>query len=85
MKLALDKKALEAQDYYSHLQQALTKVGVLNQENAAMKEYVTKLNYYHQQAQQAQMAVQHMAQAAANQAQVAQQVQQHQQQVVTTN
>lgn len=56
MKLALDKKALEAQDYYSHLQQALTQLGVLKQENAALKEYVAKLNYYHQQAQQAQMA-----------------------------
>lgn len=65
MKLALDKKSLEAQDYYSHLQQALTHLGVLKQENAALKEYVAKLNYYHQQAQQAQMAVAHMAQAAA--------------------
>jgi chromosome segregation ATPase len=84
MKLALDKKALEAQDYYSHLQQALTQFGVSKQENAAMKEYVTKLNYYHQQAQQAQMVVQHMAHAAATQAQTAQQVQQHQQQQVVT-
>lgn len=65
MKLALDKKALEAQDYYSHLQQALTHLGVLKQENAALKEYVAKLNYYHQQAQQAQMAVAHMAQQGA--------------------
>ncbi|KYG66112.1 hypothetical protein AZI86_03345 [Bdellovibrio bacteriovorus] len=68
MKLALDKKSLEAQDYYSHLQQALTHLGVLKQENAALKEYVAKLNYYHQQtqqAQQAQMAVAHMAQAQA--------------------
>lgn len=63
MKLALDKKGIEAQDYYSHLQQALTHLGVLKQENAALKEYVTKLNYYHQQAQQAQMAVSQMAQA----------------------
>lgn len=69
MKLALDKKALEAQDYYSHLQQALTHLGVLKQENAALKEYVAKLNYYHQQAQQAQMAVAHMAQTAAVQVQ----------------
>lgn len=57
MKVALDKKALEAQDYYSHLQQSLTQSGVLKQENAALKEYVAKLNYYHQQAQQAQQAV----------------------------
>lgn len=69
MKLALDKKALEAQDYYSHLQQALTQLGVLKQENAALKEYVSKLNYYHQQAQQAQMTVAQMAQAAAAQVQ----------------
>lgn len=71
MKLALDKKALEAQDYYSHLQQAITQLGVHKQENAALKEYVAKLNYYHQQAQQAQMAVNQMAQAAAVQAQKA--------------
>lgn len=69
MKLALDKKALEAQDYYSHLQQALTQLGVMKQENGALKEYVAKLNYYHQQAQQAQMAVAQMAQVAAAQVQ----------------
>ena len=69
MKVALDKKALEAQDYYSHLQQALTQAGIMKQENAALKEYVTKLNYYHQQAQQAQMAVAQMAQVAAHQVQ----------------
>lgn len=69
MKLALDKKALEAQDYYSHLQQALTQLGVLKQENGALKEYVSKLNYYHQQAQHAQMAVAQMAQVAAAQVQ----------------
>ncbi len=69
MKVALDKKALEAQDYYSHLQQALTQLGVLKQENSALKEYVTKLNYYHQQAQHAQMAVAQMAQVAAGQVQ----------------
>ncbi|AHI06905.1 hypothetical protein BDW_12025 [Bdellovibrio bacteriovorus W] len=69
MKLALDKKALEAQDYYSHLQQALPQLNVLKQENGALKEYVAKLNYYHQQAQQAQNAVAQMAQAAAAQVQ----------------
>ncbi|MDG0815479.1 coiled-coil domain-containing protein [Bdellovibrio svalbardensis] len=67
MKMALDKKTLEAQDYYSHLQQALTQSGISKQENTALKEYVAKLNYYHQQAQQAQMAVAQMAQAAAQQ------------------
>lgn len=61
MKLALDKKSLEAQDYYSHLQQSLTQLGVFKQETAALKEYIAKLNYYHQQVQavqqqQAQMA-----------------------------
>lgn len=74
MKLALDKKSLEAQDYYSHLQQALTHAVVHRQENVALKEYVAKLNYYHQQAQQAQMIV--------NQ-QVAHQNQQQQQQQQT--
>ncbi len=69
MKMALDKKSLEAQDYYSHLQQALTQTGISKQENTALKEYVAKLNYYHQQAQQAQMAVAQMAQAAAQQVQ----------------
>lgn len=69
MKMALDKKSLEAQDYYSHLQQALTQSGISKQENTALKEYVSKLNYYHQQAQQAQMAVAQMAQAAAQQVQ----------------
>nr|BFD60781.1 hypothetical protein CKG001_28880 [Bdellovibrio sp. CKG001] len=79
MKLALDKKALEAQDYYSHLQQALTQLGVLKQENGALKEYVAKLNYYHQQAQQAQMTVAQMAQAAAAQVQGGSSVQMQQQ------
>jgi len=64
MKIAFDKKALEAQDYYSHLQQSLTQTGILKQENVALKEYVAKLNYYHQQAQQAQAAVTQMAQMA---------------------
>ncbi|QDK39014.1 hypothetical protein DOE51_16185 [Bdellovibrio sp. NC01] len=69
MKIALDKKSLEAQDYYSHLQQSLTQTGIMKQENAALKEYVAKLNYYHQQAQQAQMAVAQMAQVAHQQVQ----------------
>lgn len=52
MKLALDKKQSEAADYYSHLQKALAQVNVLTQENINLKDYVTKLNYYHQQTQQ---------------------------------
>ncbi|MNS85612.1 hypothetical protein D3C72_1194800 [compost metagenome] len=71
MKVALDKKSLEANDYYSHLQQALTQLGLMKQENVALKEYVTKLNYYHQQAQQSQMAVAQMAQMGAAQIQSA--------------
>ncbi|MGZ3742592.1 MAG: hypothetical protein ACXWRE_03425 [Pseudobdellovibrionaceae bacterium] len=56
MKLALDKKHSEAADYYSHLQKALAQVNVLNQENLILKDYVNKLNYYHQQAQAVQAA-----------------------------
>ncbi len=56
MKLALDKKHSEAADYYSHLQKALAQVGVLNQENITLKDYVAKLNYYHQQTQAIQAA-----------------------------
>jgi hypothetical protein len=69
MKMALDKKSLEAQDYFSHLQQTLSQSVILKQENTALKEYVAKLNYYHQQAQHAQMAVAQMAQVAAHQVQ----------------
>jgi hypothetical protein len=54
VKVALDKKTLESQDYYSHLQQALNQAGILRQENTALKEYVTKLNYFYQQSQLAQ-------------------------------
>ncbi|QDK44173.1 hypothetical protein DOM22_02900 [Bdellovibrio sp. ZAP7] len=57
MKMALDKKSLEAQDYFSHLQQALSQSVILKQENMSLKEYVAKLNYYHQQAQHAQNVV----------------------------
>lgn len=56
MKLALDKKHSEAADYYSHLQKALAQVSVLNQENITLKDYVAKLNYYHQQTQAIQAA-----------------------------
>lgn len=51
MKVAMDKKAIEAQDYYSHLQQALTQASLLRQENAALKDYVAKLGYYQSQIQ----------------------------------
>lgn len=49
MKLALDKKSIEAQDYYSHLQQALSQLAVTKQENLSLRDYAQKLNYYHQQ------------------------------------
>lgn len=49
LKLALDKKSVESQDYYSHLQQALTQIQVLKQENTAMKDYISKLNQLTQQ------------------------------------
>lgn len=48
LKLALDKKAIESNDYYSHLQQALTQIQVLKQENSALKEYIAKISALHQ-------------------------------------
>lgn len=48
LKLALDKKTIESHDYYSHLQQALTQIQVLRQENAALKDYIAKLTALHQ-------------------------------------
>jgi len=48
LKLALDKKSIECHDYYSHLQQALTQIQVLRQENAALKDYIAKLTALHQ-------------------------------------
>lgn len=65
MKMGLDKKQMEAADYYSHLQKALAQVGVLTQENVTLKDYVNKLNYYHQQAQALQAAT--IAQSGVNQ------------------
>ncbi len=53
MKLALDKKNIETQDYYSHLQQALTQLGMLKHENANLKDYIHKVNTYLQQQTQA--------------------------------
>ncbi len=54
LKMALDKKTAEAQDYYSHLQHALTQVSVLKQENSSLKDYITKLAALHQQNQMQQ-------------------------------
>jgi chromosome segregation ATPase len=48
LKMLLDKKALEAQDYYSHLQQSLNQATVLRQENAALKDYINKITALHQ-------------------------------------
>jgi chromosome segregation ATPase len=48
LKMALDKKTIESQDYYSHLQQAMTQVNVLRQENAALRDYIGKLSALHQ-------------------------------------
>lgn len=48
LKVALDKKSIESNDYYSHLQQALTQIQVLKQENSALKEYVAKISALHQ-------------------------------------
>ena len=51
MKLALDKKTLEVQDSQGQLRQALTQLSVFKQENGALKDYIEKLTYYHQQVQ----------------------------------
>ncbi|MCX7977930.1 MAG: hypothetical protein N2578_02900 [Bdellovibrionaceae bacterium] len=51
LKTAFDKKTLECNDYYSHLQQALTQVSLLKNENASLKEYIAKVNNYLHQAQ----------------------------------
>lgn len=53
IKVALDKKNLEADDYYSHLQKALTQINILKQENTALRDYISKFSYYQQQMQQA--------------------------------
>jgi len=52
LKLALDKKTIECQDYYSHLQQALTQINIFRQENTALKDYISKLAQLHQSQQQ---------------------------------
>jgi chromosome segregation ATPase len=43
-KLALDKKTLEAQDYYSHLQQAMTQLALLRNENLQLRDYAQRIN-----------------------------------------
>ena len=48
LKMLLDKKSLEANDYYSHLQQSLSQVAVLKQENGALKDYIGKITALHQ-------------------------------------
>ncbi len=67
MKLGLDKKVAESQDYYSHLQQALNQMALIRQENTNLKEYIGRLTYFIQQSQQ--NANHQAAQAAAAQAQ----------------
>lgn len=48
LKMSLDRKAIESQDYYSHLQQSMSQVAVLRQENTALKDYIHKLTSLHQ-------------------------------------
>ncbi|OYZ17905.1 MAG: hypothetical protein B7Y39_14450 [Bdellovibrio sp. 28-41-41] len=64
LKMGYDKKHLESQDYYNHLQQGLTQINLLKQENTSLKEYVTKVNQYLQQQQQLQTSQQQAAQQA---------------------
>ncbi len=49
LKISFDKKSIEAQDYYSHLQQSLTQITILKQENHALKDYIAKLTNLHKQ------------------------------------
>ena len=44
LKIDLDRKSIECQDYYSHLQKALTQVNLFKQENLNLREYVSKMN-----------------------------------------
>ena len=50
LKIALDRKSAECQDYNSHLQQALTQINIFKQENVALKDYISKLAALHNQA-----------------------------------
>ncbi len=52
LKMALDKKTSETINYHSHLQQTMTQVHVLRQENAALKDYITKIANLQNQALQ---------------------------------
>lgn len=63
LKMGYDKKHLESQDYYNHLQQGLTQINLLKQENTSLKEYVSKVNQYLQQQQQMQTSQQQQATA----------------------
>ena len=49
LKLALDKKTSETVNYHSQLQQTMTQVHVFRQENAALKEYISKIAGLQQQ------------------------------------
>lgn len=57
LKMGYDKKHIESQDYYNHLQQGLTQINLLKQENSNLKDYVSKVNQFlqQQQLQQQQM------------------------------
>jgi hypothetical protein len=52
LKMALDKKTAESQDAFSQLQQVMSQIQVLRQENSALKEYINKMSALYQQAQQ---------------------------------
>lgn len=52
LKMGYDKKHIESQDYYNHLQQGLTQINLLKQENSNLKDYVSKVNQFLQQQQQ---------------------------------
>jgi chromosome segregation ATPase len=47
LKMALDKKTIESQDYYSNLQQGATQIQALRQENSALKDYFDKVTALH--------------------------------------
>ncbi len=49
IKNILDKKSMESQDYYNHLQQALTQLQIFQQENMQLKIYIQKMNAYLEQ------------------------------------
>lgn len=68
LKLAYDKKTIECQDYYQHLQQAMTQQSLLKQENQNLKEYVNKVNIFLQQQQQHQQQLSQQQQAQQNNA-----------------